>query len=178
MSQQCDLIAKKVDGIQGCKRKRVAGQERWWFPPSRPNVSGVMCPVLVFSIQEDKDILEWVQWRATEKIQELKHVKYKERLRELSLLSLQKRTLQGDLLAVYNKLVLGGSTEKKRTCIFQRCTVKRQAENYPSWNMGDFDSLWKLFFCMSSQTLVHVSQSGCGGSIPVDIQNSTVQGPD
>ncbi|KAK4828789.1 hypothetical protein QYF61_000846 [Mycteria americana] len=55
-------------------------------------------------------------------IQELKHMKYKERLRELIV------------------------TEKKGSRLFQRCTVDRQEANDPSWNMGDFYSLRKQFF--------------------------------
>lgn len=44
--------------------------------------------------------------------------------------------------------------------------------------MEDFDSKETVFLHVSSQTLVQISQRGCGGSIPIDIQNSTVHGPE
>jgi len=50
------------------------------------------------------DLLERIQRRATNMIQEMKHLFYKDRLRELGLFSLEKGNLQGDLIAALQYL--------------------------------------------------------------------------
>jgi len=51
--------------------------------------------------RKDAQLLEQVQRRATKMLRELKHLSYKDRLRELGFFSLEKRRLQEDLTAAF-----------------------------------------------------------------------------
>ena len=54
--------------------------------------------------KKDTDLLERIQRRALRMIKELEHLDCKDRLRELGMLSLEKRRLRGDLLAAFQLL--------------------------------------------------------------------------
>ena len=55
-------------------------------------------------LQQDIDVLEKVQRRATKVVPELAHLSYEQRYRELGLQTLKERRLRGDMIEVYKLL--------------------------------------------------------------------------
>jgi len=64
------------------------------------------CYIQLWSPQyrKDMDLLKWVQRRATKMIRKMKQFSSEERLREMRLLRLEKRRLQGDLTVSFQFL--------------------------------------------------------------------------
>ena len=108
VSQQRVLAAQKANPMLGCIKRSVASRAREVILPL---CSVLVRPHLEYCIQmgspqyrRDMDLLECVQRRATKLIHGVERLFYKDRLRELGLFSLEKRKLQGDLIAAFQYL--------------------------------------------------------------------------
>ncbi|PKU46717.1 hypothetical protein llap_2965 [Limosa lapponica baueri] len=133
MSWQCALTAQKTNSILSCIKRSVASRSREVILPLysalvRTHLEYCL-PLWSAQHRKDMDLLQQVQRRATTMIRGLEHLSYEDRLRELGLFSLEKRRLQGDLIAAFQ--YLKGTYRKDGERLFIReCSDRMRSDSF------------------------------------------------
>ncbi|KAK4824247.1 LOW QUALITY PROTEIN: hypothetical protein QYF61_012513 [Mycteria americana] len=129
VSWQCALAAQKATCILGCLRSSMASRSREVILPLYSALTPPRCRIQFWGPHHktDMDLLEQFQRRATKIMRGLEHISYEERPRALGLLSLEKRRLQGDLIAAFQ--YLKGAYKKDGGRLFTRACSDRTRGN-------------------------------------------------
>ncbi|GAB0189811.1 hypothetical protein GRJ2_001446400 [Grus japonensis] len=159
MSRQCALAAQKANRVLGHIKTSVTSRSREGISPPLPH-SALVRLHLEYCIQlwgpqhkKDMELFEQVQRRATKMIRAMEHLSYEDRLRELGLLSLEKRRLWEDLIAAFQ--YLKGACRKAGGGLFTRAWSDRTRGNDFKLKEGRFRL---ILDCEGAEALEQVAQ--------------------
>jgi len=149
MSHRCALTTQKANCILGCIKRSVTSRLRKVILPL---YCALVRPQLEYCIQlwspqhkKDMELLQWIQRRAIKTIRGLEHLSCEDRLRKLGLFSLEKRRLQGDLIAAFQ--YMKGDYRKNGENLFSKACYDRARSNGFKLREGRFKlDIRKIFF--------------------------------
>ena len=127
--------------------------------------------------KKDRELLERVQRRVTKMIRRLKHLHYKDRLRELGLFSLENRRLWGDLTAAFQ--YQKGAYKQEGSQFFTRVDNRRTRGNGFKLKKGRFSlDIRGTFFTMRVVRCWNRLPRVCGCPVPGGVQGQVGWGPE
>ncbi|GAB0182601.1 hypothetical protein GRJ2_000725400 [Grus japonensis] len=142
----CSPESQPYPGLHQKKRdQQVEGGDSAPLFCSCETPAGVLRPALGSPAKKNMDLLQRVQRRAMKMIRGLEHLSYEVRLRQLGLFSLEKRRLQGDLIA--DLQYLKETYKKSEEGLFTRAWSDRTRGNGLKLKEGRFRlDIRKKFF--------------------------------